>query len=76
MRDPRPTTVLMQRGGVLQRNEGETAESERVPPKSGLFFVVTNLEFSSHHLNRPAGRGEDGRRSDAMIACLSKFTDL
>ena len=61
---------------MVQRNEGETAESERVPLRSGLFFVVTNLEFSSHHLNRPAGRGEDGRRSDAMVACLAKFTDL
>ena len=60
----------------MQRNEGETAESERMPLRSGLCFVVTNLKFQSHHLNRPAGRGEDGRRSDAMIACLSKFTDL
>ena len=62
--------VLMRQRMNEQRNEGETAESERMPRHRGLNLVVTKLEFHNHHLHHPAGRRNCERRIDAMMLSL------
>ena len=49
-------SVLMRQRMMVQRNEGETAESERMPRHRGLNLVVTKLVFHNHHHHRPGGR--------------------
>ena len=71
VRDSRPTTVLMRQRMMVQRNEGETAESERMPRYRGLNLVVTKLEFQSLPSQSPGGRGKHERRTDAMVLSLT-----
>ena len=54
----------------MQRNEGETAEVERMPRYRGLNLVVTKLEFYTPSSQSPGGRRNRERRGDAMMVSL------